>query len=245
MDKLLIEQYQLLNSIEHLYERFAAKQAAFKTLGCAQVQVERLNLYLANFKAAHRNILLFQSAHPEHSYFSSNVLIKAEKHYLNNLDNFNTFIIQLESRKKAYVASTLNASPSLHGEVSATSQRVDEDQQTHCELQAKLSQPLCSGHSDTLQEGATSTQCELNTIKLHSDSTQSFSYQISIASLVDHDQHSCQAKSLLTSFGNTGRAWPFNFFRNFTLWWHSEKKYCHALTAATLKCDYHLSLSMS
>ena len=106
MDKLLIEQYQLLNSIEHLYERFADKQAAFKTLGCAQVQVERLNLYLANFKAAHRNILLFQSAHPEHSFFSSNVLIKAEKHCLNNLDNFTTFIIQCRKHIKRITQSS-------------------------------------------------------------------------------------------------------------------------------------------
>ena len=107
---------------------------AFKTLGCAQIQVERLNLYLENFKAAHRNILLFQSAHPEHCYFSFNVLIKAEKHYVNNLDNFTTFIIQLESRKRADVANTSYASPSLQDKVSETFQKVDEFQQTHYEL---------------------------------------------------------------------------------------------------------------
>ena len=37
MDKLLIEQYQLLNGIEHLYERFTAEQATFKTLGGNEV----------------------------------------------------------------------------------------------------------------------------------------------------------------------------------------------------------------
>ena len=137
---------------------------AFKTSDCTQVQAERLNLYLANFKAAHINILLFQSAHPENSYFSSNVLIKAKKLYLNNYDNFTTFIIQLESE----IASI--TTPIFQREVSETSQEVVEVQQTHCELQAKVSQPLCSRHSYTLQGGAT-IQCELSTIKLHSDST--------------------------------------------------------------------------
>ena len=67
IDRLLIKQYQLLKTIEHIYERFAVKQVAFKTLSCAHVQIDRLNFYFANFKVAYRNIFQFQNARPEHT----------------------------------------------------------------------------------------------------------------------------------------------------------------------------------
>ena len=135
-------------------------------------------MYLANFKAAHRNISLFQRAHSENGCFISNVIIRAKRHYLNNLDNFTAFIIHLESGKKTDIESTSNTTPVLQGVASETSQKVNEVQQTHCELKDKLSQPLCSRHSDILQEKATFIQCELSAINLSSDSTQSFSYQV-------------------------------------------------------------------
>ena len=69
--------------------------------------------------------MLFQNAQPEHSYFSSNVLIRAARHYLNNLDNFTTFIIKVESEKMTDVESTSNTTPVFQGVASEASQKVD------------------------------------------------------------------------------------------------------------------------